>query len=64
MRFPTPLNPNPAIIHLQGHGDINKKQPIGLGQIGSSSLGHFLCVLWCASTANQTNELKSVHHAN
>ena len=20
--------------------------------------------LWCASTANQTNELKSVHHAN
>ena len=42
----------------------------GISPLGNShclvSLVHtaFLCALWCASTANQTNELKGVHHAN
>ena len=29
-----------------------------------SDLSAPICVIWCASTANKTNELKSVHHAN
>jgi hypothetical protein len=42
------------------------EQPALIGAVKS-----LLCVtlksslrLWCASTANQTNEMKSVHHAN
>ena len=30
----------------------------------ASDLSAPICVIWCASTANKTNELKSVHHAN